>query len=148
MAVIFATSCTWIDRDVFVAWVWRFLPSEAVRSRFARFWDGGGGLVVVKGYHMAEFALLFLLSRVVLIRSGVSGRRAAWIAAMSAVLYAASDEWHQTFVPGRGGTWVDVVIDAAGVGMAALIVRHRSRRPIGGSSQDCSSITFPSGSVT
>jgi VanZ family protein len=31
-----------------------------------------------------------------------------------AVLYAASDEWHQIFVPGRYGTVLDVVIDTVG----------------------------------
>ncbi len=50
-------------------------------------------------------------------------------------LYAASDEFHQTFVPGRCGTPTDVLIDSAGaiVGIAIsyiiiyrLIVRKRT----------------------
>lgn len=127
-AVIFATSCTWIDRDIFVGWVWRLLPSATAKQEFASFWDGGGGLVVVKGYHMAEFALLFLLARAVMLRAGMERRRAAWLAALIAVAFAASDEWHQTFVPGRGGTWVDVVIDTGGVSIAAFAVKMRSPR--------------------
>jgi VanZ family protein len=40
-------------------------------------------------------------------------------AALVAVLYAFSDEWHQTFVPGREGTLRDVAFDAIGaVGMS------------------------------
>jgi VanZ family protein len=39
------------------------------------------------------------------------------IAAVMAVLYAFSDEWHQTFVPGREGSLLDVGIDALGIGM-------------------------------
>jgi VanZ family protein len=40
-------------------------------------------------------------------------------AALVAVLYAFSDEWHQTFVPGREGTVRDVAFDAVGaVGMS------------------------------
>ena len=45
--------------------------------------------------------------------------RALVTAALVAVLYAFSDEWHQTFVPGREGTLRDVGIDAVGaVGMS------------------------------
>ncbi|MCP4425990.1 MAG: VanZ family protein, partial [Chloroflexi bacterium] len=40
------------------------------------------------------------------------------------VLYAVSDEFHQTFVPGRGGRLPDVLIDALG-GLTALLVCHR-----------------------
>jgi len=40
-------------------------------------------------------------------------------AVLIATLYAFSDEWHQTFVPGREGTLRDVAIDALGaVGMS------------------------------
>lgn len=42
------------------------------------------------------------------------------------VLYAASDEYHQTFVPGRNGTIGDVLLDAAGA-LAGLSVIYRSR---------------------
>jgi VanZ family protein len=40
-------------------------------------------------------------------------------AVLITVLYAVSDEWHQTFVPGREGTSRDVAIDTLGaVGMS------------------------------
>jgi VanZ family protein len=41
-----------------------------------------------------------------------------------ALLYAASDEWHQSFVPSRDGTLHDVIIDGAGAGLG-LLLRHR-----------------------
>jgi VanZ family protein len=43
--------------------------------------------------------------------------------------YAVTDEIHQTFVPTRNGSPVDVLIDAAGAAtaMAALIGIHRLR---------------------
>jgi len=47
-AVIFATSCTFIDRDMFLGAVLPVLPASAHHG-FTVFWDGGGGLVVVKG---------------------------------------------------------------------------------------------------
>ena len=45
--------------------------------------------------------------------------RTAWCAA---VLYAATDEFHQLFVPGRSGKVTDVLIDAAGAAVGVMIV--------------------------
>lgn len=125
-ATIFTTSCRYIDRDEFIGAVGPWLPA-ALRHPFAAFWDAGGGLAVVKGYHMAEYALLFLLARFAL-RSlaRFTPPRAAVVAAALCLLYAASDEWHQTFVPGRGGTWHDVAIDACGIALAWFVVRART----------------------
>ncbi|OGR94935.1 MAG: hypothetical protein A2V88_02430 [Elusimicrobia bacterium RBG_16_66_12] len=65
--------------------------------------------------HMAEYGVLFALTRRALSSSGVRARRASWASAFFCVFYAASDEWHQTFVPGRHGAAGDVAIDMAGV---------------------------------
>lgn len=51
------------------------------------------------------------------------------------VLYAVSDEYHQTFVPGRTGDWRDVLSDAAGTaaGLALLSLAQDHlwpRRPL------------------
>jgi VanZ family protein len=71
-------------------------------------WDA----ILRKGAHMTEFGLLwFLWTRVV----GPFGALAISLA------YAASDEFHQTFVDGRHGTPVDWAIDAAGMGIAAAL---------------------------
>jgi VanZ family protein len=71
-------------------------------------WDA----ILRKGAHMTEFGLLwFLWTRVV----GPFGALAI------ALAYAASDEFHQTFVDGRHGTPVDWAIDAAGMGIAAAL---------------------------
>lgn len=44
-------------------------------------------------------------------------------------LYACSDEIHQIYVPGRVGSWKDVVIDTAGASVAMLLVfAYRSLR--------------------
>jgi VanZ family protein len=75
--------------------------------------------------HMTEYGLLWLLWHRAL------GWRAPWIAAAITIGYAGTDEFHQTFVSGRHGTPIDVAVDAAGVGLAALglqLVRRRNRR--------------------
>lgn len=46
----------------------------------------------------------------------------AWILA---VLYAITDEYHQTFVFGRNGTWIDVLIDSTGAAIALAWARKK-----------------------
>ncbi len=41
-------------------------------------------------------------------------------------IYAISDEWHQTFVPGRMGKSTDVLIDVAGATVALMALTLRS----------------------
>lgn len=43
-------------------------------------------------------------------------------------IYAALDEWHQSFVPGRYGTLQDVFLDFAGIVGTLLILRLRGTR--------------------
>ena len=50
--------------------------------------------------------------------SGAVRRPLLWACVIS-VLYAVTDEFHQTFVDGRHGTPVDVVIDSMGIATAA-----------------------------
>lgn len=80
-------------------------------------------LVGRKVVHMGEYGLLFLAWLRAL------GWRAPLAAAGIAVAYAATDELHQHFVPGRHGAPLDVVIDATGVLLTAYVWRARRRRP-------------------
>ena len=55
--------------------------------------------------------------------TGAASRASDLAAAAFSVLYAMSDEYHQTFVGGRSGAWSDVGIDTAGVILAILGTR-------------------------
>jgi VanZ family protein len=80
-------------------------------------------LVLKKAAHVIEYGILAVLLRRALSRGrGALSRSALVIAFLVSVLYAASDEYHQTFVPGRNGTPVDVGIDAVGALVALLVV--------------------------
>ena len=81
---------------------------------------GAWDTVLRKLAHMAEFGLLFLL---LVFAFGRATPRALAAAAAVAVLYAVSDELHQTTVEGRVGSPVDVLIDSAGVALAGLALR-------------------------
>jgi VanZ family protein len=80
-------------------------------------WD----TILRKAAHMAEYGLLWLLWW------RAFGYSNGGAAAAIAIAYAATDEYHQTFVEGRNGTPVDVLIDGAGVALAAAAVAARRR---------------------
>ena len=64
--------------------------------------------------HIAEYGILtYLFLRSIWAAPERFGRSLAWSVALS-VLYAATDEFHQSLVPQRDGTWHDVLFDAAG----------------------------------
>ena len=82
-------------------------------------------LVIRKGAHMGEYAILFWLWAHAL---GLSGaKRPAVTALVVCAAYAASDEFHQCFSDGRGPSPVDVMIDTAGASIA-LGLRAAARR--------------------
>jgi VanZ family protein len=97
-------------------------PSDHVDRAW---WD----VVLRKIAHVTEYAVLTGLWWRALSALGVSRPLAGAIAI--ALLYAATDEFHQTFVDGRQGTPVDVLIDSIGMTIAALVIyaRRRSRGP-------------------
>lgn len=52
-------------------------------------------------------------------------KRPLAIAVAISLLYAGTDEYHQTFVEGRHGSPVDVGVDAIGMGIACLAIHLR-----------------------
>ncbi len=79
-------------------------------------WD----LVLRKLAHAAEFAVLgFLLLRAL-------GHETMALAL--GIAYAASDELHQHFVPGRQGSYLDVLLDSVGVAAGVVAFRALSDR--------------------
>jgi len=75
--------------------------------------DAGLDFVVRKAGHMGVFGILALLLWRALAGTTAWRRPWAWALAL-AILYAATDEFHQGFVAGRHESAVDVGIDAAG----------------------------------
>lgn len=84
---------------------------------------------VRKAAHMTEYAILAILAW---------GNLTAWkrksdmhnyvYAFLFAILYAMTDEFHQTFVNGRSGNWTDVCIDGAGAFLGIICIAAISCR--------------------
>ncbi len=75
--------------------------------------------------HVTGYAMLAAAFAWALHGSGV--RRPLPWAALLAFLYACSDEYHQTFVDGRGGKPLDVAIDSVGIAIACGALAWRAR---------------------
>ena len=120
LCLIFITSCFVVPFDTFIRFVQDLSSSLAFKQWFDRLWVGDW-FFVVKGWHMTEYAVLVSLAIAVLRRRGIGGRVGSpWLAFAFAAVFAATDEWHQTFVPGRDGCVRDVLIDTGGALLAAL----------------------------
>jgi VanZ like family len=113
----------------------RFVPALALMALIFAFSampsdDPDRGLLVLlarKATHFSEYFALTVLWWWAL-SARIGARRALWPALAVAIAYAISDEWHQTFVDGRIGTWRDVLIDAAGALAATWLISRASVR--------------------
>ena len=85
-------------------------------------------IVIRKLGHITGYALLTSAWWWAL--QGVVRRPVLW-AVLISLAYACTDEFHQTFVRGREGTPRDVLIDAVGMAIAALLIAMRRSAPTG-----------------
>jgi VanZ family protein len=123
MPVVARLASTWLPALLWMAVIFAFSTRH-----------GGGHLPAAevalrKLAHVTEYFVLTALLLRALRRSQVTS--AVAVAIVAALAYAASDEWHQSFVPGRTATPRDVAIDGIGIALAAIAVtRSRLRERI------------------
>ena len=80
--------------------------------------------LVRKGAHFTVYLILGMISERAYAHSGAHGRGLRFLLCMlTCALYAATDEIHQYFVPGRAMMLTDVLIDSAGAlcGVTAML---------------------------
>lgn len=90
---------------------------------------GQAHFFVRKCGHLSEYAMLAILCWRALMRfqaakPGGQAMKCAALAFLIAVVYAASDEFHQSFIPTRGPSVRDVMIDSCGalIGLTLLLI--------------------------
>lgn len=127
----------WLPAVVLMTAIFLFSSTPSSDLPYYGFWDA----LVKKGGHMTGYALLALSYWYWL---GFNPKK-GWLAWLLAVLYAASDEFHQSFTPGRHSSIQDVLIfDNLGALLAVLLGRwvltsptfHRSPHPTSAKSAD------------
>jgi VanZ family protein len=98
-----------------------FLSAQPDLSSGLGAWD----ILLRKLAHASVYAALTVLWWRAL-RETSPGHRPLAAAWLIAIAYSATDEWHQTFVAGRHGSPLDVLIDAGGASAAALWALRRT----------------------
>jgi VanZ family protein len=81
-------------------------------------------LVLRKLAHIAEYAVLTVLLWWALQMHMRSKVRVWLLAALAAALYGVSDEWHQSWIAGRHGSFRDMGIDVVGIAAGHVLVQH------------------------
>ena len=69
--------------------------------------------IIRKGAHFTEYFILFILAYNV-VSLYVDNKKARIYSILIVFLYACSDEFHQSFIPGRAAAFKDVMIDTSG----------------------------------
>jgi VanZ family protein len=103
-----------------------FLSSlQNLRTDLPDNWD----FILRKMAHMVEYAVLYMLTYRALSNSlaGQDKKKLMLVSAVFAVLYACSDEFHQSFVPTRGSSVRDVMIDSVGTFIGYHVYNYLSR---------------------
>ena len=91
-------------------------------------WD----FILRKCAHMTEYAILYFLLHRSLRGSfpGVSVQLTSVCSLLLTIAYAASDEYHQSFVPTRGPSVIDVGIDSVGALCALSVQSYFGNRKV------------------
>lgn len=115
---------SWVAVVVWAMFIFLFSAQHSLGTGWG-IWD----FILRKTAHMGEFAILFVLvCRAVRMR-GVASRTSLVSGATITLAYAASDEYHQSFVPGRTASVRDVLFDLAGILIAfaaVVIIKKRA----------------------
>lgn len=77
---------------------------------------------VRKAAHFTEYTILGIFTASAYLSDKKRGYRRFLVPWIAGSLYAASDELHQRFVPGRNGNLKDVMLDSSGVAFGVCIV--------------------------
>ncbi len=78
--------------------------------------------VVKKTAHVVEYFIFTTLLYRALKESGVEKKKAGIYAIIFGILYGATDEYHQSFTPGRLPKIRDILFDAIGSGLAIYTI--------------------------
>jgi VanZ family protein len=75
--------------------------------------------------HFLEYYVFgyILLRAIIILKRQDRSRYASFIVIAVGILYSISDEWHQSFVPGRDPSITDVMFDGLGIITAVLTFR-------------------------
>ena len=89
-----------------------------------------GDFLIKKSAHLFEYGVLAILLYRALLNYDVNTNKALFFAILIAGLYGVSDEFHQSFIPGRGPAVRDVIIDTIGATIGIFLTRKHLERKL------------------
>lgn len=101
-------------------WIMSSLPSNAI----VELPDSKTDAFIKESLHLVEFAILYILFVIPLAIGGKLTLKSSLVFALISAAYGVTDEIHQSFVPYRSATLIDVVKDWIGVAAAWGHVRY------------------------
>lgn len=101
----------WLPVILWVAVIFYFSSLKQIKVSDFLFWD----FVAKKTAHVTEYAILYALVYRATNKNFI-------LAYFLVVLYAATDEFHQTFISGRTGTPLDLGFDSSGANISAYLL--------------------------
>ncbi len=96
-----------------------FLSSRSAIETSAIYWQD---FILKKTAHMVEYGIFAILLYRALRMAGVEKKKAGILAIAGAIVYGSTDEFHQSFIPGREPRVRDVVFDTIGAGLAIYAI--------------------------
>ena len=118
-------------------WLWQWLPPFALmvtifilssQHSIQVSDDSTEDFLAHKLAHIFEYGLLtFLFFRAFYLsfRKSLTLKQHLFLAALCTIIYAATDEVHQLFVPSRSGRFQDVLIDGIGISIVVLYTKYQ-----------------------
>jgi VanZ family protein len=105
-----------------------FFVSSQPKETFVKL--GLSGTLLSVAGHLVTYAVLMVLLVIALREGGrLPAKQSYLVAFLLVALYGLSDEYHQSFVPGRTATLWDWLVDLLGAGLAwAALIRWEQRR--------------------
>lgn len=101
----------WLPVFLWAVVIFAFSSITQIKVSEFFIWD----FIAKKTAHVSEYAILFAL----IFRATKNNYLAAFVLTM---LYAVSDEFHQSFVPGRTATFFDLGFDLTGANIASYTI--------------------------
>lgn len=100
----------WLPVVIWALIIFSFSSNPTVKTSEIHWQD----FVVKKTAHLAEYFIFSSILYRALINSGVKPSNALIYVVVAAFLYGLTDEWHQSYTPGREPRLRDVLIDTTG----------------------------------
>lgn len=116
-------SVLWVLPLLYMMLIWKM--SSQPSNAYVELPNSSVDRFIKESLHLVEFAILYLLFVLAAYYNKKFTATSNLLFAVIAALYGFTDELHQSFVPYRSATLIDLVKDITGVAIAYYIIRKK-----------------------